>query len=100
MRRNNELPDEPIEALTDYFGAYNNAKVGEIGNLAEQVEKLKIENKILAEEIEATEKLIDQKKIEKEQAEAARKLAEEEEAKKKGKKGAPGAQPGQPAKKK
>ena len=88
LRKNEELPDSPIEALTDYFGAYNNQSNSEMAELQEQVEKLRVENKILAEEIETTAQEIERKKIEKEQAEAAARALEEEEAKKKAKKGA------------
>ncbi len=92
VRRNEELPESPIEAMTDYFGSYGSSKNSEIGVLAEQVEQLKVENKILFEEIDQTEQEIERKKIEKEQAELARRAAEEEEARKKTKKG-----PGVPA---
>lgn len=93
LRRNDELPAAPIEALTDYFGAYNSHKTGELSNLSEEVERLKVENSAMANEIEEIAELIEQKKIEKMQAEeAARIAAEEEEAKKKGgKKGPAGA---------
>lgn len=61
-----------------------------MADLAEQIEKLNVENGYLQKEIEETEALIQEKKLEKEQAELARKLAEEEEARKKaGGKGGP-----------
>lgn len=67
--------------------------------IAEEVEKLKVENKYLTELIEEKLDELEKAKIAKEEEEAARKLAEEEEAKKKGgKKGAPA--PAAPAKKK
>jgi hypothetical protein len=83
LRRNDELPDSPIEALTDYFNTSKNPKSGEMDLLFEQVEKLKVENKILADEIEDTLQQIEAKKIEREEAEA-RRLLEEQEAAKKG----------------
>lgn len=90
LRRNEELPENPIDTLTDYYGAYNNNKGGEMADLAEQIEKLNVENGYLLKEIEETEALIQEKKLEKEQAELARKLAEEEETRKKaGGKGGP-----------
>lgn len=67
--------------------------------IAEEVEKMKVENKYLADQIEEKLQELERAKIEKEEEEAARKLAEEEEAKKKGgKKGAPA--PAAPVKKK
>lgn len=90
MRRNEERPDNPIDTLTDYYGAYNNHKGGEMAELDEQVKKLEYENGYLQKEIEETEALIQEKKLEKEQAELARKLAEEQEALKKAGKGGAG----------
>lgn len=90
LRRNEELPANPIEALTDYFGAYNNHKSSEMAVIAEEVEKMKVENKYLAEQIAEKEQELERAKIEKQEQEEAKRLAEEEEAKKKGgKKGAP-----------
>lgn len=90
LRRNEELPANPIEALTDYFGAYNNHKSSELNDIREDVNRLLLENQYLAEQIKTKTEELERKKIEKEEEEAARKLAEEEEAKKKaGKKGAP-----------
>jgi CHASE3 domain sensor protein len=83
------MPDNPIDTLTDYYGAYNNHKGGEMADLAEHIEKLNVENGYLQKEIEETEALIQEKKLEKEQAELAKKLAEEEEARKKAGKGGP-----------
>ena len=99
LRRNDELPDSPIEALTDYFNTSKNPKSSEMDLLFEQVEKLKVENKILADEIEEAEQQIEAKKLEKEEAEAKR-LLEEQEAAKKGPKKAGLAGPAAGGKKK
>ena len=88
MRRSQELPESPIDALTDYFNSNSNQKTSELDLLNEQVEKLKVENKILEDEIEQTIEEIEKKKIEKEQEEEAKRLEEEELAKKNPKKGA------------
>lgn len=94
------MPANPIEALTDYFGSYNNHKLSELNDLREEVNRLMLENQYIAEQIKEKTEELERKKKEKEEEEAARKLQEEEEAKKKGgKKGAPVPAPG-PAKKK
>lgn len=84
LRRNEELPANPIEALTDYFGAYNNQKTSELNDIREEVNRLVLENQYLAEQIKEKTEELERRKIEKEEEEAARKLQEEEEAKKKG----------------
>jgi hypothetical protein len=68
--------------------------------LFEQVEKLKVENKILADQIEDTLQEIEAKKLEKEEAEAKRLLEEQEAAKKGPKKAGLAAGPATGAKKK
>lgn len=74
MRPEENRPEEPFEALKDYFGAYNDHKWNSIDELREQITNLKTQNEYLSKE---AQNLTDE--IEEAKAEAERKRKEQEE---------------------
>ena len=44
------MPENPIEALKDYFGAYNENKWNEVDDIREKIVTLKTQNEYLSKE--------------------------------------------------
>jgi hypothetical protein len=80
LRSSETLPNEPIEAMRDYFGAFRSPEWDEVSRLEVDMEQLKEDNENLKKEMQRLEKLkidtIEMNRI-KEQ-ERLQKIAEEE----------------------
>ena len=90
LRSSENPPENPIEAMKDYFGAFRSPEWDAVAKLEQDIEELKAQNTQYEESIETLKKrIVDQKEINRlKEIERQQKLAEEEakKAKKGGKK--------------
>lgn len=84
MRAAEKRPDEPFEALKDYFGAYNEHKQIPVDELREKIATIEAQNNYMREEIEELTLKIEEAKEEQERQRKEQELLEAQEAKKKG----------------
>lgn len=86
LRAAEKRPDEPFEALKDYFGAYNDHKQIPLDELKEKIATTEAQNEYLRDEIESLRSQIEEAREEEERKQREQELLDVEEAKKKGKK--------------
>ena len=84
LRAAEKKPDEPFEALKDYFGAYNEFKQIPVDELNDKIENIQSQNEYLQQEIEELQEQIQIAREEQERKRREQELLEAEKAKEKG----------------